>query len=186
MLQTIQNFDNFIMNNIPLIHGNLLNKIMLFITNLASVEFVCILFICLLIAVKNRKDIAYLITGSAITVIFNIIIKNIVQRPRPNGIQLTFESGYSFPSAHAMLSAFIYGFIIFLLLKEQKDNIKARILSITLGVVILWISFTRIYVGVHFFSDVVIGAILGIICLAIYIKFVYKKDLFKYINKGRK
>ena len=180
MFEIIQNIDNFIMSNIPLLYDNILNTIMLITTNLISFEFVCVLFIALLLIAQNKKDISYLITGSAITVLINMIIKNIVQRPRPEGIKLTMETGYSFPSAHAMLSVFVYGFMIFLLSK-QKDNKSAKLLSIALGVLILWISFTRIYLGVHYLSDVIIGAICGGICLILYIKFVYKKNLFKPI-----
>ena len=168
------------MSKIPLLYDNTLNTMMLITTNLISFEFVCVLFIALLLIAQNKKDISYLITGSAITVLINMIIKNIVQRPRPEGIKLTMETGYSFPSAHAMLSVFVYGFIIFLLSK-QKDNKSAKLLSIALGVLILWISFTRIYLGVHYLSDVIIGAICGGICLILYIKFVYKKNLFKPI-----
>lgn len=180
MFEIIQNIDNFIMSKIPLLYDNTLNTMMLITTNLISFEFVCVLFIALLLIAQNKKDISYLITGSAITVLINMIIKNIVQRPRPEGIKLTMETGYSFPSAHAMLSVFVYGFIIFLLSK-QKDNKSAKLLSIALGVLILWISFTRIYLGVHYLSDVIIGAICGGICLILYIKFVYKKNLFKPI-----
>ena len=180
MFEIIQNIDNFIMSKIPLLYDNTLNTMMLITTNLISFEFVCVLFIALLLIAQNKKDISYLITGSAITVLINMIIKNIVQRPRPEGIKLTMETGYSFPSAHAMLSVFVYGFMIFLLSK-QKDNKSAKLLSIALGVLILWISFTRIYLGVHYLSDVIIGAICGGICLILYIKFVYKKNLFKPI-----
>ena len=186
MFEIIQNIDNFIMSNIPLLYDNILNTIMLITTNLISFEFVCVLFIALLLIAQNKKDISYLITGSAITVLINMIIKNIVQRPRPDGIKLTVEAGYSFPSAHAMLSIFVYGFIIYLLSK-QKDNKSSKILSIALAVLILWISFSRIYLGVHYLSDVIIGAIYGGICLILYIKFVYKKDLFKFVlNKFSK
>ena len=183
MFQAIQNIDNLIMNNIPFLYEDTLNTIMLLTTNLISIEFVCVLFIILLILAKNKKDISYLIVGSAITVLINRLIKNIIQRPRPEGIKLTIETGYSFPSAHAMLSVFIYGFIIFLLLKNQKDKKNSKMLSIALGVLILWISFTRIYLGVHYLSDVIVGALFGGICLFIYIKFVYNKDLFKNIKK---
>ena len=169
MINYIQNIDNLIMNGVINLYENLLNNIMLFITNFGSFYFVIALFICLLIITKNKKEIAYLVVGSTIALVINRIIKYSVQRPRPDGFKLAVESGYSFPSAHAMMSTFIYGFLIYLIL---KDNKKSKI----------------IYLGVHYFSDVFFGIIFGVICLATYIKLFYKKNLLDKVKawKGTK
>ena len=188
MINYIQNFDNLLMSSITTLYENLLNHIMLFITNFGSFYFVIALFICLLIITKNKKEIAYLVVGSTIALVINRIIKYSVQRPRPDGFKLAVESGYSFPSAHAMMSTFIYGFLIYLILKDNKKSKINYLYSCALCVIILLISFSRIYLGVHYFSDVFFGIIFGVICLATYIKLFYKKNLLDKVKawKGTK
>lgn len=183
IIHHIQSLDIYINTHVSLLHGRVLNTVMLFITNLMSVEFVCFLFFVLIIALEKKSDAIYFMCGSFVTILFNLLIKLIVHRSRPDGIVLAFESGYSFPSAHAMLSVFIYGFIAYLIYINREKKNKAKIdifLFVTLAVLIC---FSRIYIGVHYFSDVICGAILGGICLFLFIKFVYNPKLLHKIMR---
>lgn len=177
LIQNIQSIDLYINTHISLLHGRVLNIIMLFITNLISVEFVCFLFFLLIIALEKKSDAIYFFCGSTVTILLNLLIKVIVHRNRPSGIALAVESGYSFPSAHAMLSVFIYGFIAYLIHINRTKRKKAKIDIFLFITLVILISFSRIYIGVHYFSDVICGAVLGGICLWIFIKFVYKPKL---------
>ena len=64
--------------------------------------------------------------------VFCLIVKHIVQRPRPEGIALIEETGFSFPSAHTMGSVVFYGFLVFLIWKYFKNKplkIKAEFIN---------------------------------------------------------
>ena len=177
IIHKIQSLDIYINTHISLFHGRVLNSVMLFITNLVSVEFVCFLFFLLLIALEKKSDVVYFMCCSFVTIMINLIIKLIVHRARPDGIVLAIESGYSFPSAHAMLSTFIYGFISYLIYINRNAKKRAKIDVFLFVTLVILIGFSRIYIGVHYFSDVICGAVLGLICLVIFIKYVYKPKL---------
>ncbi len=96
-------------------------------------------------------------------------LKNLVGRERPPGEHLTAAAGMSFPSGHAMLSLVFYGFIACLLLiycPSKYGKITAYILFIVIGL----IGFSRIYLNVHYATDVAAGFIFGLVILAIMIK----------------
>ena len=58
--------------------------------------------------------------------LLNILLKNIVQRPRPTDYRLIEEAGYSFPSGHSMISMAFYGFIIFNLIIIQNIHLYQK------------------------------------------------------------
>lgn len=93
-----------------------------------------------------------------------IFLKNLIARPRPVGEVFTIAYGYSFPSGHAMLSMAYYGFLACLLFSRNQGG--WRILSgVGFGVLILLIGFSRIYLNVHYMSDVAAGFGLGLLVL---------------------
>lgn len=93
-----------------------------------------------------------------------LITKNIFQRPRPDILQLISIDGFSFPSGHSTFSIAIYGYLIYLI---NKDNNKWWKIVVTtlLVLLIVCIGLSRIYLGVHYFSDVLAGFISGLIIL---------------------
>ncbi len=95
-------------------------------------------------------------------------LKHMVGRERPLGEQLTVATGMSFPSGHAMLSLVFFGFLAYLLLISSSR--PGKIAGYALMVVILLIGFSRIYLNVHYATDVAAGFILGSVILAIMIK----------------
>jgi len=105
----------------------------------------------------------FIIAGSALSV---WLTKMFFDRPRPiNAVYL--ETSASFPSAHATLAVVFCGFVVFLLLSYLKKK-KYKLLSLLSGLaVILVIGFSRIYLGVHYFSDVWAGYLLGLLWLII-------------------
>lgn len=96
------------------------------------------------------------------------LLKLVFMRARPAGEQLTFAEGYSFPSGHATLSLAFYGFIIYLLLTENKDG-RTKFLAGFIAVLIFIIGISRVYLNVHYATDVLAGFILGSILLALFI-----------------
>ena len=106
------------------------------------------------------------VVGSAGT---TLLAKIIFNRPRPLNAAL-LETSASFPSGHAAIAIAFYGFITYLLIKETKKK-RDRILVTLFGfILITLIGFSRLYLGVHYVSDVLAGYLDGILWLIIGIK----------------
>ena len=121
---------------------------------------------------KNKK-IGDLVFFNAINIfILNIILKLIFMRDRPYELMIINESGYSFPSGHAMAALGFYGFIIYLIWHFNLSKNTKIIFSLLLGILIVLIGLSRIYLGVHYASDVLAGYMISLAYLIIYITFV--------------
>ena len=98
----------------------------------------------------------------------NGAVKHLYQRVRPEDIEhLIEQGGYAFPSGHAMGSVIVYGGIIFLAIRLLKSTSVKWAIGIVLGILILFIGLSRIYLGVHYPSDVIGGFSLGFAWLAL-------------------
>jgi len=168
---------NFFVNTI---RSDSLTNIMKTITNLGS-SFALIFITILTFVFMKDKKIPLIITGNlVIATLLNNIMKYIVQRPRPDGYRLISESGYSFPSGHSMISAAFYGLLIYLIYKYVDNKVLKYTLMSLLSILIILIGCSRIYLGVHYASDVIAGILISIIYLIIYIKVI---DTHLRINK---
>ncbi len=94
----------------------------------------------------------------------NWLLKNLVQRPRPAVEHLVEQGGYSFPSGHSCCSMVFYGLLIILVLNCLRGK-KRGWLAAGLGLLIMAIGLSRIYVGVHYASDVLAGLCGGFVWL---------------------
>ena len=174
---------------------------MIFITKLGDVGFIWLLisivliFISMILEYKSKKEklttnydkilkLRYMGLTMIIALILevftvNICLKNIVNRPRPFQVDesinmLITASGSSFPSGHtgssfaAAVSVFLY---------NKKAGIAALVLASLIG-------FSRMYLFVHFPTDVIGGVVVGIICAFLARKILSK--LFSFINEKRK
>lgn len=143
------------------------------ITELGGVAFIVLAGVLIFMFCKK---IRWFVTFDLVGVtLINQVIKHIVRRPRPNVLRLVEEDGYSFPSGHSMVSMAFYGIIIYLVYKNVTDKYLKWTLIALLSLLILSIGFSRIYVGVHYFTDVVGGFLLGLAYLIIYINIYNKK-----------
>ena len=136
---------------------NFLNTFFKIITQLGGA--ICCITICILCIIffKNRKY-KYIIPINLITIAcINIILKNIFDRPRPSQYRLIEQSGFSFPSGHSMASMAFYGYFIYLSYKYIKNKKIRYSLCTILTILILLIGISRIYLGVHYASDVIAG-----------------------------
>ncbi len=114
----------------------------------------------LLLSPRLRAFLAGFVVALAGAGISGLALKYLVQRARPDGLLPAIaETGYSFPSAHAVGSMVFYGFIAFMLCRLYPRYAKVVVAAATL--VVLIIGFSRLYLGVHFPSDVVAGYLLG-------------------------
>ncbi len=104
------------------------------------------------------------IAGGAV---LNLLLKHLFQRARPELFRVVEESGYSFPSGHAMVSMCFYGMAAFLIMR-LVPSWRGRLTVMTLAVLlIVAIGISRIYLGVHYPSDVVAGYAAGSTWLAL-------------------
>ena len=145
-----------------------------FITNFGGAIFLIVLTIILLISIKNKKIGLSIFSNLAIITILNQLLKRILQRPRPTKYRIIEETGYSFPSGHSMISMAFYGYLIYLIYKYVENKYVKWILISLLSVLICLIGVSRIYLGVHYTSDVLGGFLISISYLVIYISAVNK------------
>ena len=148
------------------------------ITECGGVLILLLSTILSLVFIKNKKIGIAITLNLLMSTCLNLILKNIVQRPRPIEYRLIDETGYSFPSGHSMVSAAFYGFIIYLIYRNTK-NYKLKVCLMTiLSVLIVLIGMSRIYLGVHYTSDVIAGFLISISYLMLYIS-ALKRTLLK-------
>lgn len=149
--------DQFVFESLRFFASDQLKEIFKIITNLGS--FWGILIVIFLVFLVNRK-VSYICLGaSIIQTSLNRVIKAIVRRPRPNVDVFIRESNFSFPSGHAMAITCLYGLLIYYL---YKSEIRYRKLLIVICVlIIVLVSLSRVYLGVHYFSDIIGGILLS-------------------------
>ncbi|MFZ2167473.1 MAG: phosphatase PAP2 family protein [Minisyncoccia bacterium] len=138
-------------------------SVVTFFGNTSTVIVLAGLVGILLALARSRQGWSYLaglgvaLLGAAVSV---SVLKVVVERARPDlFIQAVAETSFSFPSWHATGSVAFYGFVAFILCRLYPDYKKVVVVATTL--VILVIGFSRLYLGVHFPSDVAAGYILG-------------------------
>lgn len=143
-----------------------------FITNFGGAIFLLVLAITLFILIKNKKIGFSIFLNLVIITMLNQLLKRILQRPRPTEFRIIEETGYSFPSGHSMISMAFYGYLIYLIYKYVKNKYVKWISIIILSILICSIGISRIYLGVHYTSDVLGGFFISISYLVIYISLV--------------
>lgn len=128
------------------------------------------------LALGVRRDwlrAAVLALGSACGAGLNSVLKQIFHRGRPEyAVEFIPHQSWSFPSGHAMDSIVAYGIMLFLLLEHTRDSAKRRLIIAATVALLIIVAFSRVYLGVHYLSDVIAGWLAGgvwlIICLGAY------------------
>ena len=166
LTNNIIQFDNKIYDTIFSIRNDFFDTFFKTITTFGNtINILCITV--LLLILLSKKDRNILGVTVLITVLLNQAMKYIIQRTRPNHVSLIRQGGYSFPSGHAMISIAVYGFLIYFVNKKIKNKYLKYLTIILLLLLILGIGCSRIYLGVHYPSDVLAGYILSLIILII-------------------
>lgn len=137
---------------------------MVFMTELASVIFLTIAtgLIALFLVIRRRYGWAlFFVLVNGLGGVFNDFLKELFKRQRPDILPLIEQGGYSFPSGHSMGSFIFYGALSFMLFRLLKEKWKKMIAAVLAGCMILLVGLTRIYLGVHYPSDVIAGFSIG-------------------------
>lgn len=140
------------------------------ITYFGSVYVLVPLIVIVFMITKSRKLNIVIGSNLVIVTILNQVLKFIFQRPRPEEYRLINESGFSFPSGHSMVSMAFYGMLIYVIYRYVGNRYIRYGLMGILFILILFIGISRIYLGVHYTSDVIGGFLLSISYLIVYIK----------------
>ena len=148
-------------------------KLWSIITCLASGKFVALLCILFLLFMENKKVAIVIIINMLIMWILIGTLKRIFKRNRPNINPLVEEEGYSYPSGHTMTATIFYGFLIFLIIISTLTNPLKIIITSIFVLLVLTVGYTRVYLGVHYLSDVVGAILFGSSYLLLYIFFTY-------------
>ncbi len=137
-----------------------------FITKFGNPVMVLVLVFFFLLVFRNQYGIFLGVSASSCGVI-NFMIKHLIKRNRPIGLKLISQGGYSFPSGHAMISVCVYGYLLYCVIQKVNNKFLKVGLSIALVFLILSIGISRIYVGVHYPTDVIAGYSLATILVFI-------------------
>lgn len=161
-----------------------LNTLMSIITALGGTIFLTAVSVLLALIPTLRKKIGGLVVPTLILAsATNTLLKNLIQRPRPTIIpQLASEPTFSFPSGHSICSTVFYlllAFAVFTITKNTKNKATKNLLialSLIFTILPFFIAFSRVYLGVHYPSDVLAGVFLGL-------SFVFARLLLLSIKK---
>jgi undecaprenyl-diphosphatase len=173
----ITKIDLWIYQHITIIYIPFLNKSMILISSINN-TYQLIFIVAIIVLFLNYYKLYTEMIFFTISMIGNsllfLLIKEIVKRERPIS-QLIEISGYSFPSGHATLSTTL-AFSLYLILRNRIKYKKFLLISSVMFP--LLISFSRIYLSVHYLSDIIAGMALGLIWVSmIYFILFYNKGI---------
>ncbi len=190
MIDKIQILDNNIIELAKTLHTEQNTKIVKFLTEFGGKKGVIVFTILAIMVIlayyikqskkeklHKEEDVSmfktrvkgYVVAASVpvtigISVIVKSVIKAVVNRPRPNAFpEIMIETGKSFPSGHSIGIATISAILIYFIIISDINRVIKYILVTLLVLFSLVIASTRLYMGVHYLSDVIVGLILGYI-----------------------
>ena len=170
-MELITRADLWVNAKVTLLWNPFLNRIMIMITNIASPGVLIILSLMLFLVLVYKKKWYHsllLLLSMAGGLLFESLTKIIIQRSRPENALISV-AGYSFPSGHATMAIIFFSLLIYSFKDEIKNN-ALKYLFITGNMILfLVVGFSRIYLNVHWLSDVLAGFGLGLFWLTLLI-----------------
>ena len=158
----IHSLDEGMQSMILKMRKDYLTSIFTIFTNMGG-AYALLAITILLVLIKRNKKVSLFIAINLVAVFAaSQIFKFIFRRDRPMEIFLVNASGYSFPSGHAMVSCAFYLYILYLINRKIQNRALKFIFSTLMILLILLIGFSRIYLGVHYLTDVIGGWILAV------------------------
>lgn len=145
-------------------------RIMRFISFFASAEYLLVVPPLVVLVFSFFKDLRWyglkILIISFSSSMLNQAMKRFFERPRPD-IAMLHQSGLSFPSGHAMIGGAFYGLLIYIVWRTVPNKVWRAILVAALTVLLLLIGYSRIYLRVHYATDVLAGYAMGIFWLMV-------------------
>jgi membrane-associated phospholipid phosphatase len=165
--------DRRILNLIEILRTPQLDQVMYLITFLGSEQTIVVLtavaVLVALVAGRPRNTVLLVLAVVAGTLFFELV-KLLVQRPRPLLEDArVIQEGFSFPSGHSTLSATFYGTVAYLVIRNLRQNRWKVLVGVVTALLVLAIGVSRIYLGVHYPSDVLAGWAAGALWMVLVI-----------------
>ena len=164
-----QNFEHQVSNLVQSFRNDKLTSYMKFVTQVGDLYgyIAIILILGFFLLLKRRFNLVIQIVLVVVSsALLNLVLKSLINRPRPYGEALVKVNFHSFPSGHAMSAIVFYGLMIYFLFELKSFNLKV-LLSMICVLMIFFIGVSRIYLGVHYPTDVVAGYLGGLSSLCI-------------------
>ena len=159
--QTVQ---SAIRGGLPTFLTNLARFITLF-GNTSSQLIIVAIFTLVMLVKKYYSEMLYMDFNAVVASLLIVGLKHLYHRPRPSISHLVSASGFSFPSGHSLGSVVIFGTIGIVLWQHLHRSWQRYSVSILLALATVMIGLSRIYLGVHYPSDVLAGFVLGLALL---------------------
>ncbi|MGM0898995.1 MAG: phosphatase PAP2 family protein [Bacillota bacterium] len=164
-------FDAVIIQLLEAIGSGGMDTAMFIITELGSVWFLVLMSIGVLwilgVRMRDRWGVLFFIIAVGGGSLLTLLLKHLYNRERPSINETIDAVGYSFPSGHSMGSLIFYGFLIYLVIRTRQKPWLQWISVYGLGILIILIGISRIYLSAHYPSDVLAGYIAGTIWLVL-------------------
>ncbi|MEJ1221369.1 phosphatase PAP2 family protein [Sediminicola sp. 1XM1-17] len=183
--ETLSNYDHQITQFIISYRNPVLTQYFKIVTEVGDVHgYLIVLGISVILSAfifKKWKYIAQISLVLLLATLSNVMLKRFIDRARPGIEHLVVVKTLSYPSGHAMSAMAFYGFLIYLVYRIKMNKFLKTALYLFLVLLILSIGISRIYLGVHFPSDIAGGFIAGLIwvvfCILIFnLVEVFRKD----------
>ena len=165
--EVLATYDSAITDYVVSFRAPYLTQYFVAVTHIGDVYgYLAALIICIslfLLVFKNWKFVLQLGVVMVLALSSNVILKKVINRSRPEIEHLVTVETLSYPSGHAMTAMAFYGFLIYLFYRFDINKLLKYSVILLLTILIISIGISRIYLGVHFPSDVVGGFIAGFI-----------------------
>ena len=174
-LPHISPVDAFAYRQIARLHSPFFSFFFHACTQLASPAVLLLFCFIAVLKMPNKRYRIPLMLNLILSALLNLALKDVFQRARPTDVlTLVQETGYSFPSGHSMAATTFYGFLIFLVSHTSLSPKQKKWFVSLLGLCIPLVMLSRIYLGVHYFSDIFGGFSIGMVYLTLYTSLVEK------------
>ncbi|MDO8601598.1 MAG: phosphatase PAP2 family protein [bacterium] len=184
----ITNLDKNVLDIVLVQRGDTRSGFFLFFTYLGNWEIIASLstvILTVMLLARKIRAMWFFIIALAFGQASSLIFKYLLTRNRPDTAHALIEQGgYSFPSGHALGAFIFYGVCAYFLCTLLKKRWQKNICTLTAIVVIGLIGLSRMYLGVHWLSDVIAGWLMGATLLIVFIVFFeHRKRLFPTIHR---
>lgn len=181
--KTITRFDRNVTDFIISFRSPQLNKIFQFITDLGDVYgYLVLTALCAIgfyLRFKNWRYVLEMLFVMIVAGLSNLALKQVINRARPDAAHLVAVETLSYPSGHAMGAIAFYGFLIYLFYNFKMNSLLKIVIILIFSFLILAIGISRVYLGVHYPSDIVGGFIAGFIWIIFCIILFQVMDIFR-------
>jgi membrane-associated phospholipid phosphatase len=179
-LRKYKPLDLAVFKSIDRITATPMTRLMLAFTFIGKHQFLIpanLLLLLYFLFIRHHSGFSVRVAAIALSsLVLMLLLKNLFRRKRPLTPLLKSVGGLSFPSGHAIMSVAFFGMIIYIMGMTIPHNIFFFLACVILSAIIFLIGFSRVYLRVHYASDVLAGFIIGIIWLTVSLTVVEKVE----------